>query len=110
MKTVLREAKQILDEKGWIKGDYKNLDVPDLPMGFCLVGALSEVLLGGRMEAESVGCVEAEILLEVIAEQFPDRKGTYGDIPTFNDHEDTTRADIDLVLEKAIAKADEIVT
>src|ERR1017187_10338976 len=109
MKTHLREAKQILDEKGWIKGDYSSAK------GHCLVGAIGAVL-GGVDAAESTYCTESNLILDVIKEQYPDRclhgaSGTdYFDIPTFNDHEYTTRADIDLVLEKAIAKADEIVT
>ena len=114
MQTKLREAKQILDEKGWIKGDYENLVDDAHPRGYCLVGAIGEVL-GTVALAESGLCTESNLLLEVIKEQYPDRclhraTGTdYFDIPTFNDHEDTTRADIDLVLEKAIARADETV-
>jgi hypothetical protein len=107
MKTILREAKQLIDTTSWIKGDYYNAN----KTGFCLVGAMAEVL-GGIGNAESWSNPGRSFLEDVIEEQFPERVMAHGvvDIPTFNDHEDTTRADIDLVLEKAIAKADEIVT
>ena len=105
MESKLREAKRILDSNTWTKHVYFNV----AHTHFCLVGALAEVTEGGVVAVESHECEDYRHIAEVIAEQYPERAGRFGDIPTFNDHADTTRADIDLVLEKAIAKADEIV-
>jgi hypothetical protein len=51
-----------------------------------------------------------ELMRQTIAEQFPDRAAFPAAISTvwqFNDHPDTTWADVDLVLDKAARRWDE---
>jgi len=72
----------------------------------CLVGALLDAATGQR-EVDRV----AYLLGDVIQEQYPDLPGVAGSrlaaLPTFNDHPDTTWADVDLVLDKAARRLDE---
>ncbi len=79
----------------WIKGAERT------DAGWCLYGAL--------VEARYSTFGELNFLCEVAREQYPDRMNRPG-IPTisqFNDHEDTTWPDIELVLEKTALRWDE---
>lgn len=74
---------------------------------FCMVGWV------GRIQQEQhVHHADAfqakDLLMEVIREQFPERLKRFSEnIPTFNDHPDTTFEDVRLVIEKAAIKEQE---
>jgi hypothetical protein len=81
------------DGKRWHKG---SLDGPGESM--CLIGACMSALT--RL---AIGPI-----VEVVGEQYPDRvRAYYKAIPSFNDHPDTTWADVERVLDKASARWDE---
>ena len=90
-------AEKILDrlrEKGWIKGRLGTAGGPN-----CMAGA--GLFQGLKCKA---------LILSIIREQYPDRS-TFPEwevtIPSFNDHPDTTFADVERVLEKAAGKWEE---
>ena len=79
-----------LRRHGWCQHAYQ-----DNQGRMCLLGAMGESF---------VNCPPAEQVIEDIArEQFPARMPAGADFVNFNDHPDTTFADVELVLEKAIA-------
>lgn len=82
-----------LREKGWCKGGF---DGPD--GSHCIVGAFRGFLSMARLQS----------LEGILREQYPDRiAGRLCPIPNFNDHPDTTFADVERVLEKAAIKWEE---
>ena len=81
-----------LREKGWKKGD---IGPPDGP--YCIVGAAHWGKIWVRWDE----------LTDIILSQFPDRNITCGFVDIFNDHPDTTFADVERVLEKAAVKWEE---
>lgn len=86
----LRATLERLDGgRRWCKGVFWSGD------RWCLLGALTPP----RMEAW-------QAIVGVACEQFPERFLGVS-ITRFNDHPDTTWADVELVLEKAIAVAEE---
>lgn len=77
---------------------------------------------GGLQDARGARCINGALMVApssilhisgVILEQFPDRVKLYANgspsIAFFNDHPDTTFADVELVLEKAQIRYDEAV-
>lgn len=98
----------VLRERGWCQRT-----VEDAAKRVCMVGAAKVAYLGdarGRpaFELPSDWC---DAVSAVIAEQFPERCFfDHGSPPIFNDHDDTTFADVELVLEKAEIRLAEQVT
>lgn len=88
----------------WMKGDLF-----DDNEGVCLLGAAQFVETG----AHEIGFGSLETvapLRSVILEQFADRvqnMDLWAPLPHFNDHEDTTWADVELVLDKASLRWEE---
>ena len=76
----------------------------------CLVQALGEASRGSGVTLYK----GLKAVIDVVAEQYPDRGLDRNDhprlgvsIPAFNDHPDTTWADIEAVLDKAARRLDE---
>jgi len=96
--NVLDEARTRLDGGNkWCKQRLYDGDKA------CVIGAIS-VTNRGRM-FRALRAVDA-----VVREQYPDRAGISGlltGVGDFNDHPDTTWADVDLVLDKAARRLDE---
>lgn len=88
-----REMLDYIREHGWCKHLLENDNGQ-----VCLFGA------GRNTYAPSGYSI---LLSEIITTQFPDRVDKESSVPAFNDHPDTTQADIELVLEKAAASWDE---
>lgn len=84
-----------LRSHGWCKQDFGDAEGPN-----CIAGAAHEV------EAEDYF---QHTLVWVIDEQYPGRMeaGPHSNVPNFNDHPDTTFADVERVLEKAAVKWEE---
>jgi len=93
---------EILRRDGWCKGTVLN-DSGER----CLIGALKLSPFAHPWDSRIILIVD-----EVVREQFPDRIGGYKGrhIADFNDHPDTTFADVELVLEKAQLRFDEQVS
>jgi hypothetical protein len=83
----------------WHKGNLR-----DYSDRVCILGAIRDELPGEQQEA-------AEAAVEAVArEQFPERiaeRGPLKPIPGFNDHQLTTFADVEVVLDKASVAWDE---
>jgi hypothetical protein len=108
MNPIDEVRERLSDGHLWQKGDIGQYDLPGTSV--CLIGACYAVC---RVQED--WHAESEItdqLARVIAEQFPDRGKVFnpwGDvsIPAFNDAEDTTWAEVSMVLDKASARWDE---
>jgi hypothetical protein len=93
-----------LREYGWTKEEYFGDDGT-----CCILGAHKNQVQIGNESGYS------NLVGAVILEQYPDRLDiaphlgatTWVYIPEFNDHEDTTFADVELVLEKASLRLEE---
>lgn len=99
---VIRTAIDIIEEKGWVQ-HYGG----DMEHGFCILGAVETIFpTYGRTSA-----TEWKALIEVIEEQYPDRcqgvRMNPLNITLFNDHPDTTKAEVLAVMEKAAIKLEE---
>ena len=83
------------------------------PIGFSRAGRPAVCLLLALDQDERLYALQDRLISQVIEEQFPERRssgdGYLSPIPSFNDHPATTWADVDLVLQKAAARADELV-
>lgn len=88
---------EILRRDGWIKGQGA-----DRQERKCLVGAVAVALTDSDVEWRRY----LDVVNEVTHEQYPERCA-YGGTWGFNDHRDTTFADVELVLEKAQLRYDE---
>ena len=81
----------------------------------CLVGAINEVsshdIKLPHVEGVDCACersVAAAVLNDVIWEQYPQRSNIFfHSVSYFNDHPDTTWADVEAVLDKAARRLDE---
>lgn len=95
-------ALDVLRRDGWHQGDYASNDSPRSRV--CVLGAANRA--AGRYATDEIGLdLEWEAAVrDVISEQFPDRAVM---VHNFNDHPDTTFADVELVLEKAQIRLDE---
>ena len=74
----------------------------------CLVGWVRKIEneLGNQYQGDSIKA--KDLIMEVIKEQFPERLNRFNqNIPSFNDHPDTTFEDVRLVIEKAAIKEQE---
>jgi hypothetical protein len=103
--SIVKLAERVLaflrDEQHWVKGMSR------LGNRYCLVAAADEAGIAFRLgTAGRFLCACAD----VIREQYPERTlhsvhdGQTGwDVAWFNDHEDTTYADVRRVIEKVIA-------
>lgn len=89
----------VLRRDGWCKQIWR-----DEQGRHCLMGAFLEVY------GENNTWVGYSEVQDVVREQFPDRGGLAGACEIlFNNHPDTTFADVELVLEKAQLRYDETV-
>lgn len=106
---VIRKAAEVVQTGGLCKGRYHTAKGEH-----CTVGALQAVTdsFSGTLVTDA-----QEVVADVIFEQFPERVAvlgasgrdyTFGVVTFFNDHEDTTKDDVVMVLEKAALKAEEI--
>lgn len=91
-----------LREKGWNQGNYGPTAGPN-----CILGAFMYELSLRECELWGDECIEG--LETVLLEQYWERtvKGDMTHVPNFNDHPDTTFADVEKVLEKAAVKWEE---
>jgi len=107
--NVLDQARQRLDGgKKWCKGAFRKGD------SRCLTGAICFASVNRDADSAPMGFSAWFAVDDVIREQYPDRgldltqhTGLCVSIPAFNDHPDTTWADIDAVLDKAARRLDE---
>lgn len=87
-----------LRERGWMKGDYwyyDNVHGPTCMLGAAIQTGVSSDLLEIKVPT-------------IIQAQYPERFTRHGAVvPFFNDHPDTTLADVERVLEKAAVKWEE---
>lgn len=102
MTNHIRRAIEILARTGWTKNTFT-----DEEGRHCLQGALYDAY--GVCPSRVTGELAADVRLvnETIEEQYPERYGAVG-ISRFNDHADTTIADVVRVLEKAAVRKDEL--
>lgn len=84
MREIAENAEKVLETEGWWKGTEPWTGVP------CLALALSKVV-----KSEHQVTISRKVNL-IIRSLFPGRD--QNSIPFFNDHPDTTREDISLVL------------
>ncbi len=110
MTNRIRSAIDVLVRRGWTKDAFT-----DEAGRHCLQGALYEAhRLALPVENQPGRPVPARLaedlrlVNEVIDAQYPDRFGGVG-ASRFNDHPETTLADVLRVLEKAAVKRDELV-
>lgn len=95
MSAFADDMESVLNEKGWIKGKMVTED------GVCLVGAYRTLLYDGRS-------YPTQRVKDAIRELFPERSGNCtSTMPFFNDHPDTTREDVSLVIKHAGYKMEE---
>lgn len=112
-----RQARELMNDGGdhWTQGDYVTLDLGGVRR-FCMIGAVRHSLFG---EADGDQVNESDprfiaityALKDAIRELFPNRAGTPAKDATsvvidFNDDDDTTWEDVEVVLrhaEKALA-------
>jgi hypothetical protein len=96
--VLLRGAREILRTRGRAVGDYQNAAGQ-----VCLSMALHEASLGQNL---AIADIAHRLVRATVREQFPGRCG----VVDFNDDLRTTDDDVMLVLDKAIARAEEMVT
>ena len=108
MTNTIREAIRVLNGAGWAKQTFT-----DQAGRHCLQGALFEAHGVHATETERLGkavrgvlAADVALVNEVIRDQFPERFGAVG-VSRFNDHPETTEADVILVMEKAAVRKDE---
>jgi hypothetical protein len=99
---LLEATKAALTPDTWVKGNSQ----PWVGDDACLAVAFL------RVTRTTWPCTSMDVLADVIREQYPDRipTGSYSNacnVFEFNDHPDTTLADVHAVIEKAIAKVSE---
>ena len=105
MKDTLIAARALLaDPAKWIKRDYAKRADGEVVFGndegavcFCGFGAIQHVL-----DTENEPDPLSVLLTDAAREMFPDRVGERS-FAAFNDHPDTTHADVLAVFDKAIA-------
>ncbi len=87
---------------GWIKGKLGHKTY-----GFCLLGSM--YMLEGE-ENYGIKAQQEKLLLGVIKEQYPIIYDNFlsPTVDKFNDHDDIGQEDVEMVLEKAAVKWDEI--
>jgi hypothetical protein len=99
---VLVNARGILLDKGWIKGNYRNHDG-----ACCLDGALLYGIDGGYHAPKEYWAAK-ELVMDVVAAQYQ-AEGSYNryyHIPSWNDTRDRTLAQVIDVLDTAIEIAE----
>lgn len=109
MANRIREAIQVLANRGWTKNSFT-----DGGGRHCLQGALYEAYgvnsgeCAHHLRLRLAGELAADMRLvnDVVASEYPDRFGGVG-ASRFNDHPETTVDDVVRVLEKAAARRDE---
>lgn len=96
VKETLVEARKLIEEeKNWVKGAYKREGIfPRSPL-FCAVGTLREI--DGEYEG-----LARKALGQALQGNGPTGNGWYS-VPRFNDHPNTTHADILALFDRAIA-------
>lgn len=97
-----------IEQYGWWRGEIQD-GTPK-----CLLTGLVNLYSGHLSSYSGEYHADRQALTDVVREQFPDRLGpvlsTYKpDVAQFNDHPDTTWADLELVVEKAAIKRQEAV-
>lgn len=109
--NVARKAIEVLAARGWHQGEYE-----DEAGRVCFYGALNLAMGFDSCHEVNDDVTKVGLTAEVIVrEQFADRLklasgqvgNTGGQVVEFNDHPDTTLADVLLVLEKTAIKLDE---
>lgn len=120
MKTseLLRNAAKAVDKFGLTKGEYATLNDDFTPCGVCALGSIRLAAHGWTPEASddfdvlSAACdwsqdaAHAELLLEdALQEIRPDSDSNY--IPSWNDQEERTKADVLALIERAATRAEE---
>jgi hypothetical protein len=103
--NVLQEAQEVLENDGWIKGNFSHLQ--GSRWQFCAAGAIDAVNYAKSFEA-------IRLLSDVICEQFPDRRlggsiNPLSIVTSFNDNLKTTKEDVISVFEKAQVRALEVI-
>lgn len=108
MTNVLRDALDILHQRGWHQGDVES----KRNGGVCILGACG---LAARSESEFGWAFahepEGKVLMDTIRELYPERYREHLDesenIWGFNDNEETVQADVETVLDKAAVRWEE---
>ena len=100
---VLRTALKRID-KGWRKGAWGQKNA-DGSMEVCLEGAIYGFCNLGHM-ATPAQKQALSVVQEILKEKFPERYPYSGEycIPSFNDHEDTTKDEVKEVVKLAIIR------
>lgn len=108
MENVYRTALDILRDKGWCKGE-----LTDQNGGHCAIGAI----LAQNEDEEKW----TSTLAQIVMDQYPDRVDlgcaeghgerwvNWETVASFNNHSDTTFADVERVFEKGALRVDEVV-
>jgi hypothetical protein len=105
--NIFDKTKERIKKYGHHKGDFHSDKTKPYTSSSCLLGAL-RLEAGLQATPPYVAPIASELLKDVISEQYPDRLNMApAIIPSFNDHPDTTLADIIAVLEKASVRAQE---
>ncbi len=106
---IVRQAAANLQGR-WVKGVMYRGEAS------CGLGHVQRLVEPGMAEGESSTTVEAarlrvdlfSMMHEVATEQYPDRTMAHGGFfPDFNDHEDTTEAEVVAIMEKVAVRLDE---
>jgi len=94
VKQALVAAQWMLDNIGWVKGNFEKFGFDGKSIGFCLSGAINRVETtdGVRMRARSA-------LENSVKERY------FPSIIGFNDYIGTTKEDVDTVIKTAIRKS-----
>lgn len=116
MDSKLWEALDLVRERQMLKGLRG-----EMGGNHCALGFLDEVYDGQLVECVREALPDVKILARTAAEAFPGRedprmdpfnfgkKGNpFNELAAFNNHIDTTKADLELVFEKAAIKSDEV--
>src|SRR6266498_2094630 len=98
---VLQQAKELLIEQGWTKGQFSVVDPESKKITYCTLGAIGKVLTD-KYGLQAMGAVvysdPAKILMRILENQ---------DIATWNDRAERTFADVMDAFDAAILAAKE---
>src|SRR6266498_1604038 len=98
---VLQQAKELLIEQGWAKGQFSVVDPESKKITYCTLGAIGKVLTD-KYGLQAMGAVvysdPAKILMRILENQ---------DIATWNDRAERTFADVMDAFDAAILAAKE---